>query len=122
MKNSSIVLTALLAISLSGCFYDPDEDHIDLLYDAAPVETTDGGLGEICEDEAQCLDNAQATYCAPNMLDSTQPGRCTIANCAPGGCPEGYACCECPEELLEMSLCVDDVYVQTATQYGCSCS
>ncbi len=79
------------------------------------------GMGESCSSDDDCSDY-DADYCAINPM--TQEGYCTIDDCAPGGCPAGYQCCDCSESTLlpQISACISEDEVDLVEGMGgCTC-
>ncbi len=78
------------------------------------------GLGALCTASGdECAEYPEASYCAVDPRDSTQPGYCTVEGCAPGECPSPYLCCNCFSIYV---YCVPEDGVAEAAANGCECS
>ena len=73
----------------------PDASDIDAAVpdDGTVTDDANGGsgIGEPCEDSAECTGTAD--YCAWNPMTLT--GYCTFENCVDGSCPDLWMCCDC---------------------------
>ena len=79
------------------------------------------GLGEPCDSDEDC-EGYEASLCAINPL--TEEGQyCTLENCEPADCPDGWQCCDCMAvSALESVACAKDEDVSALTFGGCTCS
>ncbi|MCP4600288.1 MAG: hypothetical protein GY847_07110 [Proteobacteria bacterium] len=92
----------------------------------AQGDTSGSGLGVTCRTSADCEDY-EADFCITDPMNPDDPGYCTFIDCAPGGCPSGWECCDCtqsgivPEEF-RISACFGRDKVQLAESLGgCGC-
>ncbi len=53
-------------------------------------ETHDKTMGQECECDGQCV--AEAPFCFADVMNDPGPTYCTIPDCTPGSCPDGYLC------------------------------
>ena len=87
------------------------------------TDTPDGGdgtgLGTPCADDGDCAE-FEADLCALNPLDPEAPGYCTFEDCTPGGCPEGYQCCDLSGLGLTIA-CLTDADAVQAEGFGATC-
>lgn len=80
------------------------------------------GLGEPCEDDEDCA-GYEAAMCAINPL--TQQGEyCTLEDCTPADCPDGWQCCDCLDDdpLNSLACAKDEDAELLSTLGGCECS
>lgn len=97
-----IVATALCLAGwvASGCFYEPDRDKIEEEHPREGGSPDAGGeYGQPCEDDADCEDYEEATYCLVNPIDNQ--GGCTQKDCSlkkEDACPSEFICCDCPAQ------------------------
>ncbi len=99
---------------------DTDTDtEVDAGDDSGDADTV-SGLGEECWDQDECAEY-EADFCVLSILKPDDPGFCSIKDCNPGGCPDGYQCCDC-SGLGSDIMCLTDEGAATAGGYGCSCA
>lgn len=107
------------------CTADSTSPDCDTDTEPADTETDDPdgggdtGIGTVCEDESDCA-GLEADYCALNPLAPADPGYCTFEDCAPGGCPGGYQCCDLSGLGLTIA-CLTDEDATQAEGYGATC-
>jgi len=79
------------------------------------------GLGEPCDTDADC-EGYEASMCAINPL--TDEGQyCTLEDCVPADCPDGWQCCDClAVSALESLACAMEADVSALEFGGCTCS
>ncbi len=122
--TSALIVLCAATLLITSCFYDPDEEKIDLLHPAIEIA---GGYGAECTSDADCAQNEEATYCATDPTKPEEPGGCTRKDCIVGtddDCPDGYTCCDCPAmppyTSEQMVACTPDDEV-TQLQAFCDC-
>lgn len=102
-----------------NCVDDPDtDDDADAGDDGGPPS----GLGEPCDSDEDCAEY-EASMCAVNPL--TQEGvYCTLADCTPADCPDGWQCCDCldVDPLNSLACATDQDAAQLSSLAGCDCS
>ncbi len=84
------------------------------------------GLGTSCAADADCA-GLSADYCLLNPQAPSDPGICTLQNCAAAAdcATPGFACCDCAGVALvswPAALCVPDANATSVSGLGCSCS
>ena len=80
------------------------------------------GLGEPCDSDEDCAEY-EASMCAINPL--TEEGvYCTLEDCTPADCPEGWQCCDCldVDPLNSLACATDEDAVPLVNLAGCDCS
>ncbi len=103
---------------------DTDSDADADAGDAADGSATDGppsGMGETCMVDDDC-EGYEADYCGIDPLSGS--GICTVLDCNPGECPDGYQCCDCTQSTLvpqEVACIPDDLAGLAATAANCTC-
>lgn len=117
-----------------ACF--PDEDA------SADASSTDGsarlegdaaangdgaeGLGDSCTGDPDCA-GKKASYCLKSPTAPTQPGVCSVPQCALGDCGSTFECCDCshaarPElQAWPNGVCVPKANSSTVESFGCVC-
>lgn len=127
-----LALAAVLAaLAATGCFYDVDDGEYvppeDTSGDAdtdsdgdTDSDTSQTGLGEPCEDDADCAEY-EASTCTVN--DYTSEYYCTFVDCTPADCEGGYECCDCSGVAgFDAVLCLNAEEAEMAsTMAGCTC-
>lgn len=89
---------------------------------ATPAATETGPtFGDECTTDADCTGAKVASFCQLNPLTPGEPGFCTLRDCVPGDCPDGYQCCDC-SHLNNVISCVPDEGAAQAEAYTCVCS
>ena len=110
MGFADYLMFGFVLLLSTGCFYDPDRSKIDedgqdtggtgwpTVASDAGTDAGDGGgtskagLGEECFVDGDCGGNG-TNYCAKMVADANSPGSCTIKDCVPDACPDGYLWC-----------------------------
>ncbi len=88
------------------------------------TDTEQSGLGEPCASNIDCQDYV-AAICAIDPL--TNEGKyCTIENCTPADCTDGFQCCDCTASSIEaiqgIACAKDEDATQLVAMAGCTCS
>jgi hypothetical protein len=82
------------------------------------------GFGQPCVDDDACAAYDE-DYCVIDPL--TQTGKyCSLTDCTPGGCPNGYSCCDCtltPLDIIaKIVVCLTTEDASIAGNVGqCNC-
>ena len=75
-----------------GYTYDADQNFCFSDKDGGAPADGQGKIGDACQKDAGSC-SEEASYCLADP--GTGEGYCTIQGCTAGGCPSGYACCDC---------------------------
>lgn len=134
MRNLQLMLSMVVMLANSACFYDPDlskisEDSAEEAVsdsssaDAGAVDAGENGnfsgLGTVCHSTDECAGYA-ADYCLLDPTSPDSPGICTTTDCDTKGCPNAYQCCDCSGVGMEI-MCVSDDSVAAVSAF-CQCS